>query len=129
MPRFFCSVEGDKDSLMNAAVKAQLLKQLTKTDGTAASVKPSMKRKIAHHFMSQFSPSKTRSSQQVEGRRDKKQESFSECAQRNKKWHVQVCDVALYEVVRSVWCCARYNNIPSQKREDAKEKMIEITER
>ena len=59
--------------------------------------------------MSQFSPSNARSRQQVEGRRDKKQESFFECAQRKKKWRVQVCDVALYEVVRSVWCCARYN--------------------
>ena len=62
--------------------------------------------------MSQFSPSNARSRQQVEGRRDKKQESSSECAQRNKKWRVQVCDEALYKVVRSVWCCARYNKTP-----------------
>ena len=60
--------------------------------------------------MSQFSPSNARSRQQVEGRKDKKQESFFKCAHMNKKWSVKVCDVALYEVVRSVWSCARYNN-------------------
>ena len=47
--------------------------------------------------MSQFSPSNARSRQLVERRRDKKQESFFECAHRNKKWRVNVCDVALYK--------------------------------
>ena len=72
--------------------------------------------------MSQFSPSNARSRPQVEGRRDKKQKSFFKCACRNKKWCVQVCDVALYEVVRSVWYCARYNNIPLSKKRGRKRK-------
>ena len=70
------------------------------------------------YVTSHFSPSNARSRQQVEGRIDKKQEGLFECAHRNKKWSVKVCDVALYEVVRSVRCCARYNTLSECKTEN-----------